>query len=149
MPELSKGLQEEIAELEARIAEKKAAMKEGASAETALSEREIVREVTREKIAATPPAGGGGVAGAVPPPPSSGAATTPSPPAGGLPSYFSDEFRPKIQEFAKVALEKSLGSAIALAKASNNAALIDAFHDYIVDELYEKLVAEAKLREMK
>ena len=104
------------------------------------TEKEVLREVVREKIAATPPTD---VLSFPSVPASSGASATEPP------SYLSDELRPKIQEFAKVALEKSLGDAISLAKATKNAALIDAFHDYIVDELYEKLVAEAKLREVK
>jgi len=138
MAESSNNLEQEIAELQQKIAEKKAMM-EGMGSEVR-TEKEVLREVVREKIAATPPTD---VLSFPSVPASSGASATEPP------SYLSDELRPKIQEFAKVALEKSLGDAISLAKATKNAALIDAFHDYIVDELYEKLVAEAKLREVK
>ena len=138
MAESSNNLEQEIAELQQKIAEKKAMM-EGMGSEVR-TEKEVLREVVREKIAATPPTD---VSSSPSVPASSGTSATEPP------SYLSDELRPKIQEFAKVALEKSLGDAISLAKATKNAALIDAFHDYIVDELYEKLVAEAKLREVK
>ena len=139
MLELPQNVEQEIAVLEQALAEKRAAL-ERAKAEGTIEvvphEKEILREAVREKISATP-----GIATPRPPPPSSQPTVVP-------PSYLTDELKPKVEELVKIALEKSIEEAIKLAKAAENAALLDAFHDIMVDELYSHLVSRGKLKEV-
>lgn len=143
MPELPQNAEQEIAELERVLTEKKAAL-EGQKVAGVIEEiphpKEILREAIREKIAATPGSSTPQSDQPFPPPP-------PLPPPTVEPSsYLSEELRPKVQEFVNIAFEKSLTQAIQLAKATGNAALIDAFHDMIVDELFIHLVERGKLK---
>lgn len=141
MAEIPGSVEQQIAELERALAEKRAVLEqkkiEGGIAEIP-HEKEILREVVREKITNIPPSK---VIPSIPlPPPPPLTATGAHPP-----SYYSDELRTKVEEFVKLALEKSLDEAVGLVKATGNAALIDAFHDIIVDELYSYLVETGKL----
>lgn len=133
-------IETEIADLERTLAEKRAALQnkggEGRR-EDAAQAKEVIREALREKIASTPSAG-------TPPPSSSSSAAMP-PPIVAMPSYLSDELKPKVQELINLAFEKSIEQAIALAKATNNPALIDAFHDVMVDVLHDELIKRGKL----
>ncbi len=141
MAEQQPTIETEIAALEKTLAEKRAAlqgrMAEGGAEDTAHA-KEVIREALREKIAATPSAG------TPPPPPPSSSAATP-PPTIVPPSYLSDELKPKVQEFVNMAFEKSIEHAISLVKATNNPALIDAFHDVMVDVLHDELIRRGKL----
>lgn len=142
MAEVSQNAEQEIVELERTLAQKRAALEEQKSTgaiEEIPETKEILREALREKIAATP--------GAVIPP--SGQIPLPPPPPPSTakpPSYLTDELRPKVEELVKIAFSKSIDEAIRLAKSADNAALLDAFHDYIVDELYNQLVERGKLK---
>lgn len=139
MAEGEKTTAHEIAELERMLAEKRVAFERQKAAgeiQEVPHEKEILREAVREKIAAIPPVVP--FSGTSQPLPSVGAGTE-------IPSYLSDELRPKVQEFVRMAFEKSLNAAITMAKATQNPALIDAFHDMIVDELYTRLIEEGKL----
>lgn len=146
MAEISQNAEQEIAELERLLAEKRAALgmrKEAGGVEELPHPKEVLREVLREKIAKTP-----GLA--VPP----AAVSPPSqkPPQAReeeTPSYDSEELRPKVQELVEYAFQKSLEGAIKIAKSADNAALLDAFHDIIVDELYDYLVEQKKLEEVR
>ena len=64
------------------------------------------------------------------------------------PSYMSEELKAKVQELVNTAFSKTIDDAIKQARATNNAALIDAFHDALVDELYNYLVERGKLKKM-
>lgn len=139
MAEVSQNAEQEIAALERVLAEKRAALgqqKEAGRIEEIPHEKEILREALREKIAKAP-----GPAPLMTPAP-----TPPQPAPSGQPSYWTDELRPKVEELVKIAFAKSLEEAIRLAKTTQNAALIDAFHDLIVDELYNHLVEQGKLK---
>ena len=142
MAEIHPNAEQEIAELEQVLAQKRAVLeqqKEAGAVEEMPHPKEILREAIREKIAKTP--GSSSVptsSQSMPSPPS----TTPS----DQQSYWSDELRPKVEELVKIAFSKSLQEAIRLAKAAENAALLDAFHDLIVDELYTHLVEQGKLQ---
>lgn len=139
MTEIHPDAEQEIAALELVLAEKRAALglqKEAGEIEKIPHEKEILREALREKIAKTPG----------PAPLTTSAPTPPQPALSGQPSYWTDELRPKVEELVKIAFAKSLKEAIRLAKATENAALIDAFHDLIVDELYNHLVEQGKLQ---
>lgn len=137
MAEIHPNAEQEIAELERVLAEKRATLgkqKEAGEIEKIPHEKEILREALKEKIARTPtPAP---VPQSVIPPPS---------PLGDAPSYLSDALRQKVDELVKVAFTQSLDEAINLAKATGNAALLDAFHDILVDELYSHLLEKGKI----
>ena len=63
------------------------------------------------------------------------------------PSYLSEDLKSQVQELVNMTFEKGLDTAIERAKATKNAALIDAFHDAVVDELFAHLVERGKLKE--
>ena len=147
MPELSQNAEQEIAELERTLAEKRAALEEQQKAgemEELPHPKEVLRELIREKIASTP--GPAVPPPAVPPPPLAKPKLPKLPEE--TPSYELDELRPKVQELVEHAFQKSLDEAIKLAKATENSALIDGFHDIIVDELYDHLVETGKLEQV-
>ena len=68
--------------------------------------------------------------------------------SGDALSYLSDELRGEVQELVNIAFEESIGDAIKKANATSNSALIDAFHDILVDELYRHLVERGKIHEL-
>lgn len=138
MAEIHTNAEQEIAELERVLEDKRAALgkqKEAGQIEKIPHEKEILREALREKIAKT----------AVPVPILQPGTTPTSSTKTGPSSYLSDALRPKVDELVKVAFAKSLEEAISLAKATGNAALIDAFHDILVDELYSHLLEKGKI----
>jgi hypothetical protein len=61
---------------------------------------------------------------------------------------MSEELKSKVQELVNIAFSKTIDDAIKQAQATNNAALIDAFHDALVDELYNYLVERGKLKKL-
>ncbi|MDX1535581.1 MAG: hypothetical protein R3346_02380 [Candidatus Spechtbacterales bacterium] len=70
------------------------------------------------------------------------------PTKGKEPSYQSPELRDKVQELVNMAFEKDINSAIDRAKKEDNPALLDAFHDALVDYLYDHLVERGKLEQL-
>lgn len=144
--EAPNSLEQEIAQIEHDLASKRAALEQqhqtGQISEMP-HEKETLREIVGEKIAPSrapmpPPAGG--------PPPQQ--PTTLPPPQVEPPSYMSEELKSKVQELVNAAFSKTIDDAIKQARATNNAALIDAFHDALVDELYNYLVERGKLKKM-
>lgn len=147
MSEVSQKAEQEIAELERMLAEKRAALKrqkEAGTVEELPHPKEILREIVRMKIAAAQD-GGASAPTVTPPQPQPQPS---SPVRADIPSYELEELRPKVQELVEHAFQKSLDDAIKIAKAADNAALLDAFHDIIVDELYNYLVESKKLKEV-
>lgn len=69
-------------------------------------------------------------------------APTPVPASEGI----DPELQPKVQELVNAAFQKGIDVAINEARATGNAALIDTFHDVLVDELYTYLVDQGKLQ---
>jgi len=141
MEESSNNIENEIANLEAVLKEKKEILEQqklNGEIEEIPHPKEILREAIREKIAATP-----GVSAR--PQPAPAPAQKALPPYAYPPSYLTDELKPKVDELVKIAFQKSLDEAIKMAKATDNPALIDAFHDIIVDEIYSQLVKSGKL----
>jgi len=65
------------------------------------------------------------------------------------PSYFTQDLKDKIQELIDIVFSQSLDAGIKMAAKSNNPALIDAFHDVLVDELYKTLLERQKIKEVK
>ena len=63
-------------------------------------------------------------------------------------SYVLPELKDKVQELVNLVFNKSLAEGIKEASRSNNPALIDAFHDVLVDELYNMLLERKKLEQI-
>jgi hypothetical protein len=137
-------LEQEIAQIERDLASKREALEKqrqtGAIPEVP-HEKETLREIIGEKIA--PPET---------PIPSQSEPQTFQPPSSlppvEPPSYLSEELKEKVQELVNIAFSKTIDEAVKQARATNNAALIDAFHDALVDELYNYLVERGKLKRM-
>lgn len=64
-------------------------------------------------------------------------------------SYQRPELREDVQELVNTAFEKDISTAIEEAKKRDNPALLDAFHDALVDYLYDHLVERGKLEKLK
>ncbi|MEK7154104.1 MAG: hypothetical protein AAB792_00915 [Patescibacteria group bacterium] len=138
-------LEQEIARIERDLAFKRETLEKqkqtGVISEVP-HEKETLREIVGEKMtpSATP------TPQAVPTTPGAGV------PTGSVgiepPSYMSEELKGKVQELVNTAFSKTIDDAIKQARATNNAALIDAFHDALVDELYNYLVERGKLKKL-
>lgn len=112
-------------------------MEQEGSAE-ALPEKEVLHSVVGEKIQQHI-----STSGQQPVP-------TPAPTApatDGQPSYLDPQLQPQVQQLVDIAFTKTLAEAIQAAVKTNNAALIDAFHDVLVDQLYDELLARQKLKQ--
>lgn len=140
--EIPNSLEQEIAKIEQDLTSKREALerqKQTGAIPEMPHEKETLREIVGEKIA---------------PLPAPSAPTTPGVgvPTGSIgvepPSYMSEELKAKVQELVNTAFSKTIDDAIKQARATNNAALIDAFHDALVDELYNYLVERGKLKKM-
>ena len=143
MVENSSTIEQEIARLEQQLQEKKLALgdQETGAQETIPSDKEILHEIVGEKIQES-------AATQQTIPPSDDTTVQPAP-AVESPSYLTPELKDKIQQLINLAFNKSIDEAIKEASKTNNAALIDAFHDVIVDELYNSLIERKKLEVIK
>lgn len=127
-------LEQEIANIEQKLAEKKAELsKEELHAAVKEQIQEKVPEYQPQTVPATLPP----LAGSFDPAPS-----------GELPSYLSAELQEKIQELVNIAFTQSIEEAVKSVTKLNNPALIDAFHDVLVDQLYNTLVERGKLKKI-
>jgi hypothetical protein len=130
-------IQQQIMELEKQILEKKASL-EHESSDTVVSDKEIIHEIVGEKIKEQVPSYKHEehkfAVGEI------------KPKQGEKPSYLDEELKPKVQDLINITFTKGLYSAISKARAMDNPALLKAFRDAIVDELYSKLI-ENKLLE--
>lgn len=122
-------LEQEIVQIEHELAAKREALRE--QNKELPHDKEILHSVMQEKLNPAMPA-------PVPAPSTPAPSTTTIPP----------ELHQKVQALVNVAFMKSIDEAVKEAKATNNAALIDAFHDLLVDELYAHLVERGKLKAM-
>lgn len=61
------------------------------------------------------------------------------------PSYEDPEVKQKVQDLVALAFSDGIGKAVGNVKATNDPALIDAFHDVLVDELYDHMVREGRI----
>lgn len=139
MVEAKSTIEHDIAELERRLEEKKAAL------EHEKSEKDILHGLVGEKIqehlpqySPTP-----GPTGSTLP-----TAQAPVPRATEPPSYLSQELKDKIQEIVKLVFDKNLEEGIKEAAKTGNMAMIDAFHDILTDELYDQLIEKRKLKKV-
>lgn len=62
---------------------------------------------------------------------------------------MADDLVTQVNNLVEVTLARGLEEAIQKARQSGNPALIDAFHDALVDTLHKKLVAEGKIAQPK
>lgn len=133
-------IEQEIAQLQRQLEAKKAELGQKAGQQEVLPhDKEVLREVVREKIQQHTPLQQ--VQGVAPAP-------VPAPPSATSPAYLAPELQSKVQELVNVAFTKNISDAIQQAVKSNNPALIDAFHDVLVDELYGQLLERKKLEEL-
>ena len=135
-------IEHDIADLEKALQDKKAALEQekvgsvgGSADSTHPSEKEILHEVVGEKIQQHIPA-------YQPTPPTSISSV---PVVKEPPSYFSQELKDKIQQLVRLVFDKNLEEGIREAVKTDNIAFIDAFHDILVDELYDMLIEKRKL----
>ena len=71
----------------------------------------------------------------------------PSASSGGtVPSYQDPALAASVQQLVNTAFTKSIKDALMEALKSGNPALIDAFHDVLVDELHQELLNRQKLQ---
>lgn len=122
-------LEQQIASIESDLAQKREALRE--QQKELPHDKEILHSVVKEKINAAAPQ-------ATTPPPSDDTTATAVPP----------QLHQKVQALVNTAFTKSIDDAIKEAALTNNAALIDAFHDLLVDELYNHLVERGKLKQL-
>lgn len=128
-------IEHDIAELEKQLEAKKASLehdKTEVSTETGPSEKEILHEVVGQKIQQHIPS--------YSPTTQAPISTAPEPP-----SYLSQELKDKVKEIINLVFAKNLDEGIVEARKSGNPALIDAFHDMLVDELYDQLIEKRKI----
>ncbi|MBI2064934.1 MAG: hypothetical protein HYT62_02685 [Candidatus Yanofskybacteria bacterium] len=127
MVETPSTIEQDIAELEKQLESKKAAL------EHDKSERDILHGIIGEKIQQHVPA-------YQPRPASPSPAKVNEPP-----SYLTQELKDKIQAIIDLVFSTNLEDGIKEAAKSGNAALVDAFHDILVDELYGQLIERKKI----
>ena len=141
MPETSSTIENDIADLEQKLQEKKAVL------EQQKTEKELLHGLIGEKIKEHVPQYSAGTQSgqsdqAVPPVSSSPPIQTEPP------SYLSQELKDKIQAIVKLVFDKNLDEGIKEAAKTGNMAVIDAFHDILVDELYDKLIEQRKIQKV-
>ena len=142
MVETSSTIEHDIAELEKTLQEKKSVLEQekaggtgGSAGEGHPSEKEMLHEIVGEKIKQHAPQ--------YQPAPS--LPQVQGPIATEPPSYFSQELKDKIRDIIQIVFGKNLEEGIREAVKTGNIALIDAFHDILVDELYNQLIEKRKL----
>jgi len=144
MPELNPTIEQEIADLEKQLQEKKSALGQSTQEESGkevLPDKEALRQVVGEKLQQQIPQYQPQVQ------PSPKPQTLPA--DGSHLSYLMPELKDKVQELINLVFNKSLDEGIKEAAKVNNSALIDAFHDVLTDELYGVLVERGKIKEVK
>ena len=132
---MAENIEQEIANLEQQLAEKRANL-EQRSAETQAEvphEKELLRQVVGEKIQQHAPS----------------YQPAPQKQQDDQSSYNDSQLVDKIQELVNLAFNKSIDDAVRSVVQSGNPALIDAFHDVLVDKLYDTLIERKKLETVK
>ena len=125
-------IEHDIAELERKLEEKKAALGHEKS------EKEILHEVVGEKIQEHVPTYT----------PSSPGSVQSIPKTTEQPSYLTQELKDKIDRIVQIIFDKNLEEGIKEAAKTGNIALIDALHAILTDELYDRLIEKKKLEKV-
>lgn len=129
-------LQREIAELEKKLEEKKKALIEKGEAEK--HEKELIKEIIKEKVE-TPPS-----PKITPVAPSVSQKVV----AKTVKELKGEERGRQIQLLINLVLEKGVIHATEVAKKLDSPYILDEFHDTLVDELYNYLVKQGKLKQV-
>lgn len=127
-------IEQEIAQLEKQLQEKKlrqlADLEQQPEQKESSSDKEVLKQIIGEKIQQHAP-------------------THVSKPASQAPTNDSGiipaELKNKIQELVNIVFKNSLDKGIKEAVRSKNPALIDSFHDVLVDQLYDILLERKKI----
>ncbi len=135
-------IKQEIIQIEQQLAQKRAELqtlhREG-SIDVMPNHKETLHEVVRDQFSTgSSTQSEEGDEEAVPLPPQD----------ADTPSYLTRELKDKVQEHVNEAFNSSILSATKKVRATKNPALIDAFHDALVDQLYAHLVEQGKLKEL-
>lgn len=143
MAESSQTLHNEIAQIEQSLAQKKEQLKteqDTGKMESMPDDKEVLHEVVGEHInsdVSAPTATQ-----------TDDSQTTLPPLTDDIPSYMTPELQSKVQSLVNMAFSDSIDKAAKMAKETRNPALMDAFHDAIVDQLYDHLVEQGKLKKV-
>ena len=140
MSESGATIEQEIAQLEKQLQEKKANLGQQTEQSESLPDKEILREVIGEKIQqsiSTQTDASTNISTPVPQTQTDDTASVP------------EDLKNKIQELVNHVFQNSLDQGIKEAIKLNNPALIDAFHDVLVDQLYDTLLERKKLEPVK
>src|SRR3989344_9418743 len=133
MAESGATIEQEIAQLEKQLQDKKADLDRTPSVDTETketpSDKEILRDIVGQQIQQNAPS-------YVP---------KPAPQSDDDTDAVLPELRDKVQELVNLIFQGSLEQGVKEVVKSNNPALIDAFHDVIVNQLYDALVERKKL----
>lgn len=133
-------IEQQISNLEQQIREKRAILKSevGGEAEGQVfegpSEKEIIHSIVGEQIQQKMP---------------NHPVRSSSQSSGTSALYQDPDLQPLVQDLVNIAFNKGIPEAVKEASRSKNPALIDAFHDVLVDELYSALIERKKLEEVK
>lgn len=144
MPE--NNLEQEIAQIEQNLAAKRVALEQqkiSGEIPNISSDKESLHEIVGEHIKTIEPT-------IEQPPFSVPPQSVPAPNAIDESSYLSEILKPHVQQLIDLAFNqhKSIDKAISLVKGTGNAALIDAFHDALVDELYDAMIERGMLKKL-
>lgn len=131
-------LEKEIADIEQRLAAKKAELNKE-------EVHSVVKEQVQEKMPEYLPRPSADIAMGIKPDSSQ---AMPEQQSIAAPSYLSEELKSKVQELVNIAFTQSISDAVKAASKINNPALIDAFHDVLVDQLYNTLIERGKLKKI-
>lgn len=131
-------VEQQIADLERQIQEKKAILElTSPKMEKLPSDKEILHGVIGQKIQENAPQYF----------PKVQPITQSASVSDDTPSYMNPQLKDKVQELINVAFTKSIADAVKL--AGDNSALLDAFHDVLVDELYSSLIERKTIASVK
>lgn len=137
MPEIGPSLEQEITQLEKQLAEKRAALGQTETKELGQTEKEMLHSVVGERIQQQMPQ--------YIPAPAKPKQDLSAQAGDATQSYIEPELKDKVQALVDLVFNKSLDEGIKEVSKSNNPALIDAFHDVLVDELYNTLLERKKV----
>ena len=135
-------IEQEIAQLEKQLAEKRSVLGQTEMKDSEPSDKELLRSVVGKRIQQQVPQ----YQPAPPVQPRQGGATSQQ--DDSVLSYVLPELKDKVQELVNLVFNKGLDDGVKEAARSNNPALIDAFHDVLVDELYNILIERQKLEKI-
>lgn len=133
-------LNKEVADLERRLAEKKQELAEKKEADR--HDKELIREIIKEKVELPKPP----EKAPIPPPPVQ--KLTPEPVAKKTKKISKEKREKQIKLLTDLAFEKGVIHATDVARKLDDPYILDEFHDALVDELYNYLVEQGKIKQI-